>query len=69
MDYWILIFISVFNSGIYSEPVATYNTMDDCFEARELLIETIGRPIRNYQGICVLWNQDDNRVEKLLTNP
>lgn len=31
-----------------------YDTMDECFDAREQLIETIGRPIVNYQAVCVI---------------
>ena len=67
MEYFILIFITVFNFKIVTEPVATFSELDDCFEARELLVETVGRPIRNYQAICVLWDEEDDSIERLLT--
>jgi hypothetical protein len=28
--------------------------MDECFDARDRLVEVIGRPIVNYQAICVI---------------
>ena len=59
MDYFILIFITVYNFTVTTEAIGTYSKMDDCFTARELLVEVVGRPIRNYQAICVLWNEDD----------
>jgi hypothetical protein len=27
--------------------------MPECFDAREKLIETVGKPIINYQAICI----------------
>jgi len=33
--------------------VGTYDSMDACFNDRDMVIEKIGRPIINYQAVCV----------------
>jgi hypothetical protein len=35
-----------------------YNSMEECFEARELLVENVGRPIINYQAVCVSYSKE-----------
>ena len=63
---WILVYIFInplVPGDVMSlEPVATnaagsrvtYNDMYECFDARERLVEVIGRPIVNYQAVCVI---------------
>lgn len=50
---WILIFIALTSNGHVSKQVKEYTSLTDCFEARELLVKHIGRPIIDYQAICV----------------
>ena len=59
MDFFILVFISLVNMNIYSQPLGIYSSMDDCFVAREILVESVGRPIKNYQAVCVNGTDED----------
>jgi hypothetical protein len=49
---WILFYIMVGDSTLAFD-MREYATMNECFAAREELIEEVGRPIVNYQAICV----------------
>ena len=40
---------------VYTAPFAK---MDECMEYREGVVEHIGRPIENYQAICIIYNQE-----------
>lgn len=55
---WVLLFIGLSGEEILVGHVETYNTMDACFEEREQIIETVGRPIINYQAICIAKVED-----------
>jgi len=49
-----ILFLIQLNGPLYSaEPVAAYSNMDECFEARELLVLELGRPVVNYQAVCI----------------
>lgn len=50
---WILVLIVFLNSHPTLIEIGRYDRMDVCFENREELVEKIGRPIRNYQTICI----------------
>lgn len=51
---YVLIFILLTSDSYKTELVGEYNTMNECFEKREQLVEFMGRPIRNYQAICII---------------
>lgn len=51
-----LILISV-NGDFTLTDVDRFETLSECFEGRELLVESVGRPIVNYQAICVNWEK------------
>jgi hypothetical protein len=51
-----LFLILLLSDGPHYELVGSYHTMNECFEIRERLVETLGRPIENYQTICVTSN-------------
>ena len=52
---YILLLISLSTTGNFeTETMQTFNKMDDCFEGREILVKSIGRPIINYQAICII---------------
>ena len=54
---YILFLIGILNNGEYgSAKMGYYAELDVCFEAREQLVERIGRPILNYQVICIRSN-------------
>jgi len=53
---FIIVLMSPHESAIKaSEP---YSSMDACFNARDEIIEEVGRPIINYQVICVPYLED-----------
>ena len=51
---WILFTIMMLSENeagiVQSEP---FNSMEACFNERDAMIEAFGRPIINYQAICV----------------
>lgn len=52
---YILVLLAVLQDGkIKTKVVDSYESMTACFEAREELVEALGRPIVNYQAVCVL---------------
>ena len=53
MNIWILVtLISTGGHVSISEQVA-YKDLSSCFEEREKVILDMGRPVVNYQAICV----------------
>ena len=51
---YILFLIQLAGTHYTTQQVANFNTMDECFNAREVLVQDIGRPIVNYQAVCVI---------------
>ena len=49
----VLVLVMITVDGLYTEHVGTYNSMQKCFEQRELVVEELGRPIVGYQAICI----------------
>jgi hypothetical protein len=56
---WLLIYIALTGDRVDVNKMSSFNTMDECFDARERLVEVIGRPIVNYQAVCVI--QEEHR--------
>jgi len=56
---WLLIYIALTGDRVDVNKMSAFNTMDECFDARDRLVEVIGRPIVNYQAICVI--QEDHQ--------
>jgi hypothetical protein len=50
---WVLVHVMLMMDGTYSYPLGEYATMNECFDKREIFIEEKGRPIYNYQAVCV----------------
>ena len=52
---YVLILISLTHGGTFeSSEVKTFDRMDECFKAREDTVKMLGRPIHNYQAVCVI---------------
>jgi hypothetical protein len=62
---WVLIYITLNGDFGKMASYGVYDSMDGCFDAREKLVEAVGRPIYNYQAVCV--TKVDN-YEHLLEN-
>jgi len=63
---WILVYLTVALGEPSIDAYAEYDSMNECFDEREFLVESIGRPIVNYQAVCI--QQIDEPVEKLNPN-
>jgi len=50
---WILVYITMSASTPDINAFAEYDTMEECFHERDVLVEALGRPIVNYQAVCV----------------
>lgn len=58
MISFILVLLMVVSPGeIQSKNIGTFSTMDECFMARESIVNELGRPIANYQAVCVQQTQ------------
>ena len=53
---YILFLIQVSGTQFGAQPVEFFETMNECFDARNILVQQIGRPIVNYQAICISQN-------------
>ena len=51
---WLLIYLALTGDRVDVNKMGAYATMDECFDARDRLVEVIGRPIVNYQAVCVI---------------
>jgi len=54
---YILFLIQLSGTQFATQQIANFGTMDECFDARELLVQEIGRPVVNYQAICIAQSQ------------
>ena len=50
---WVLFVIVLEADRYYVSPNGMYESMDDCFEAREFFMATAPQPKINYEAICV----------------
>jgi len=54
---WMLFAIIITADGYGTMPQGPYTTMDKCFEAREVFIETAPKPKINYEAVCIQTDQ------------
>ena len=61
---WVLFFVGIveLQQPAVLRPVGIYKTMDDCFTAREMLIEKLGRPVISYQAVCVAHDATEETI-------
>jgi len=50
---YVLFIITLTIKGYSVQLVDSYETMQACFAQREAVVKQLGRPIRDYQAICV----------------
>ena len=50
---WLLFAILIQTDGYAVFPQGPFMTMNDCFEAREVFINTAPQPKINYEAVCV----------------
>ena len=50
---WMLFLIVLGDSQYAVRFMNVFNSMDACLQQREILVEEIGRPIIDYQVICI----------------
>jgi len=54
---WVLMLITIKGSMFYMSVVNTFPSVDACLQEREVGVTTLGRPIINYQLICIPTDQ------------
>lgn len=61
---WVLFFIGIvdLSQPPVLRPVGMFKDMDQCFQAREQLVEKVGRPVVDYQAICVAYDATDEAI-------
>ena len=53
MNY--VLFVIALNAGGHTvDRIGDFDSMDLCFDKRDEIVEELGRPIVNYQAVCVL---------------
>ena len=55
---WVLFVILLEADRYYVSPNGIYTSMNDCFEAREYVMQTAPQPKMNYDAICIQTNHD-----------
>ena len=50
---WLLFAILIQTDGYAVFPQGPFMTMNDCFEAREVFINTAPKPKINYEAVCI----------------
>lgn len=50
---WILFVILLESDRYYVSPQGAYPTMQDCFAAREVVMQSAPQPKINYDSICI----------------
>ena len=50
---WLLFAILIQTDGYAVFPQGPFMTMNDCFEAREVFINTAPQPKINYEAVCI----------------
>lgn len=50
---WVLFVIVLEADRYYVSPNGMYQTMDACFEAREVVMQSAPQPKINYEAICI----------------
>tara|TARA_R110000823_G_scaffold2934_4_gene11672 strand:+ start:1612 stop:1794 length:183 start_codon:yes stop_codon:yes gene_type:complete len=53
MNVWILVTLIATGGLVLISDQVVYDDLASCFEARENIIQELGRPIVDYQAICV----------------
>ena len=51
---WVLVLVALtFHGHPQVQEIGRYDSMVECFDAREKLVDKVGKPIVNYQAICI----------------
>lgn len=54
---WILVAVLIIDQEIKVMPLAAFETMAVCFEAREVFVSTAPVPKINYEAVCIRTDQ------------
>lgn len=53
VQWFALVLLFFDGASINTIQFPQYGSMDECFQAREQVVENVGRPIVNYQALCI----------------
>lgn len=59
MTQWILFVIVLAPQQYFVKPEGMFATYEECFQAREFVVQKLGRPIINYQAVCIQREVED----------
>ena len=54
---WILFVILVNGDTFYTAPDSIHNSMESCVERRAQIVDEVGRPVINYDAVCIAIDQ------------
>jgi len=57
MDFWTLLIVVWLDKQWAMIEDSTHKDMDACMARREEVVELLGRPIKDYQAVCV-WHHN-----------
>jgi len=53
MTIWVLFVIAIAENRYYVKPEGFFSTMNKCFEARDLVLQSAPQPKINYEAVCI----------------
>ena len=54
----VLILLQPMGEAKIAKIMGTYDNMDECFRGRDKVVNRLGKPIKNYQAVCILHDKD-----------
>ena len=57
MITWVLFVLLLESERYYVMPQGHYMTMEECFEARDVVMQSAPQPKMNYDAICIKTNE------------
>lgn len=61
MTIWMLFIIVLDSDRYYVQANSFYSTMDQCFEAREVVMQSAPQPKINYEAVCIQTDRIETR--------
>ena len=53
MTIWVLFVILLEPTRYYVSPTSFHETMEECFKAREVVVQSAPQPKINYEAVCI----------------
>jgi hypothetical protein len=63
LEQWVLATFILVSGGSVTSISPPMSSMEECFAARELVVAQLGRPIKNYQSVCIVVEDDSEPTD------